>query len=152
MAKQVGKQHLVETVFFDVLKVIAHIILPLCGTLYFTFAGALNLPSPETVVGSIAAATTALSAFIKTNEVQYNASDAKFDGAVNIIQTDAKKIYQLALNMDPGLIDQSESLLLKIVKPLPAQQQPVEWQMGPAIPPAESQSVLPNPQIQQPRG
>lgn len=126
--------HLVETVFFDILKVFAHIVLPLCGTLYFAFAGVLSLPSPEQVVGGIAAATTALSTFIKTNEVNYNASDAKFDGVVNVIHTDAKKIYQLALHSDPNLIDQSEQLLLKVIKPqVPAQA--IEWTAPVQMPP-----------------
>lgn len=144
------KPPLVETVAFDTLKIVAHILLPLSGALYFAFAGALSLPQPEDVVGGLATAATILSGFIKTNEVKYNASDAKFDGVVNVIQTDAKKVYQLALNTDPNLIDQAEKLVLKVVKPQPAQPPQVEWEMNQVVPP--SNSTLPGPQVQQPRG
>lgn len=138
------KPPIVETVAFDSLKVISHIILPLAGALYFAFAGALSLPAPEDVVGGLATATTVLSGFIKTNEVKYNASDAKFDGVVNVIQTDAKKVYQLALNTDPHLIDQASSILLKVVKPEPIQPPQVQWELNQVVPPG--------PQVQQPRG
>jgi hypothetical protein len=134
--------HLAETVFFDILKVFAHIVLPLCGALYFAFAGALDLPSPEYVVGGIASATAALGTFIKANEVNYNTSDAKFDGVVNVIQTDAKKIYQLALKTDPNLIDQTEQLLLKVVKPSAPAPPAVTWEAPVAASPPEIQAPV----------
>lgn len=144
------KKHVVETVFFDVLKVLSLVVLPLAGTLYFTFAGALNLPSPEYVVGGLAAASAAIGTFVRTNEVKYNASDAKFDGVVNVIQTDEKKVYQLALKNDPNLIDQAEHLILKVVKPLPVAAPQVQWEVNP-VAPAEG-PALPGPQLQSPRG
>lgn len=139
------KQHFVETAFFDTLKALTLVVLPLFGTLYFAFAGALKLPDPEGVVGGVAACTAALGSFIKANEVKYNASDAKFDGVVNVIQTDAKKVYQLALNTDPNLIDQSEKLILKVVKPLPVAPPQVQWEMNPTVIPTSG------PQVQTPR-
>jgi Putative phage holin Dp-1 len=140
------KSQLVETAFFDTIKVVAILVLPLVGTLYFALAGALNLPDPEGVVGGIVAADTALGAFVKANEAKYNASDAKFDGVVNVIQTDAKKIYQLALNTDPNLIDQADKLLLKVVKPLPPPTPSVQWEATtPVIPTANVGSPVVQP-------
>lgn len=146
------KSSIVETAFFDALKVVTLVVLPLFGTLYFALAGLLKLPDPEGVVGGVAAGTAALGAFIKTNEVKYNASDAKFDGVVNVIQTDAKKVYQLALNSDPNLIDQAETLLLKVVKPLPEVPPQVQWEMNQTLPQASPPQVSTPQVLQTPRG
>jgi hypothetical protein len=113
------KQSVVNTDFFDALKALV-VLLPLAGAIYFALHGLLNLPYGEQVLGAVTSATASLAAFIHTNEAKYNASDARFDGVVNVVQTDAKKLYQLALNYDPQLIDQAETILLKVVKPLPA--------------------------------
>lgn len=147
----VKKSSLVETTFFDVLKVLALVVLPLAGMLYFAFAGALNLPSPEYVVGGLATASAAIGTFVKTNEVKYNASDAKFDGVVNVIQTDEKKIYQLALKTDPNLIDQADTLLLKIVKPLPPETHQLSWELNQAVPQPVAPQVSTPVVVQPPR-
>ena len=57
---------------YDILKFVTMIILPACGTLYFTIAGIWHLPAAEQVVGTIAAITTFLGAILQISTSQYN--------------------------------------------------------------------------------
>lgn len=49
---------------YDVLKWIALIVLPACGTLYFALSGIWGLPYGEQVVGTITAVDTFLGALL----------------------------------------------------------------------------------------
>lgn len=50
---------------YDTLKIIAQIILPALGTLYFALAGIWGLPYGEQIVGTITAVDTFLGALLK---------------------------------------------------------------------------------------
>lgn len=50
---------------YDTLKIIAQIILPALGTLYFALAGIWELPYGEQIVGTITAVDTFLGALLK---------------------------------------------------------------------------------------
>ena len=50
---------------YDILKIIAQIILPALGTLYFALAGIWELPYGEQIVGTITAVDTFLGALLK---------------------------------------------------------------------------------------
>lgn len=50
---------------YDILKIIAQIILPALGTLYFALAGIWGLPYGEQIVGTITAVDTFLGALLK---------------------------------------------------------------------------------------
>lgn len=52
---------------YDVLKVIAQIILPALGTLYFALAGIWGLPYGEQIVGTITAVDAFLGALLKVS-------------------------------------------------------------------------------------
>ena len=56
---------------YDVLKFIAQILLPACGTLYFALASIWGLPYGEQIVGTIAAVDAFLGACLGISTKQY---------------------------------------------------------------------------------
>lgn len=56
---------------YDALKVVAQIVLPAAGTLYFALAGIWNLPYGEQVVGTITAIDTFLGAVLGISSATY---------------------------------------------------------------------------------
>lgn len=61
---------------YDVLKFIAQILLPACGTLYFALASIWGLPYGEQVVGTITAVDAFLGACLGISTKQYKEDDA----------------------------------------------------------------------------
>lgn len=57
---------------YDILKVIAQIILPGIGTLYFALASIWKLPFGEEIVGTITAIDTFLGALLGISTANYN--------------------------------------------------------------------------------
>lgn len=56
---------------YDVLKIIALVVLPGLGTLYFTLAGIWGLPYGEEIMGTIAAIEVCLGGFLEYSNKQY---------------------------------------------------------------------------------
>lgn len=56
---------------YDVLKLIALVVLPGIGTLYFTLAGIWGFPYGEEILGTIAAVEVFLGGFIEYINKQY---------------------------------------------------------------------------------
>ena len=56
---------------YDFLKVVALIVLPALGTLYFALAGIWGLPYGEQIVGTITAVDTFLGAVLKISSDRY---------------------------------------------------------------------------------
>lgn len=50
---------------YDILKMVAQIVLPALGTLYFTLSGIWGLPYGEEIVGTITAIDTFLGVILK---------------------------------------------------------------------------------------
>ena len=57
---------------YDILKKIALVYLPACGTLYFALAGIWGLPYAEQVVGTITAVDTFLGVCLGISTSNYN--------------------------------------------------------------------------------
>lgn len=57
---------------YDILKYIAQIVLPACGTLYGALAGIWGLPYGEQIVSTIAAVDLFLGAVLKISTDDYN--------------------------------------------------------------------------------
>lgn len=57
---------------YDLLKYIAQIVLPACGTLYFALASIWGFPYGDEVVGTITAIDTFLGAMLMISTNQYN--------------------------------------------------------------------------------
>lgn len=62
---------------YDVLKIIAQIVLPALATLYVTIAGIWGLPFPEEISGTIMAIDTFLGAVLMISSSNYNKKGAK---------------------------------------------------------------------------
>lgn len=56
---------------YDILKIIAQIVLPACGTLYAALAGIWGLPYAEQIVGTIAAIDTFLGTILQISSYKY---------------------------------------------------------------------------------
>lgn len=60
---------------YDVLKFVAQILLPACGTLYFALASIWGLPYGEQIVGTITAVDAFLGACLGISTKQYKEGD-----------------------------------------------------------------------------
>jgi hypothetical protein len=47
----------------------------------------------------------------------YNKSDARFDGAINVNETEERKQFSLELKGDPDEIDKKDQVVFKVNKP-----------------------------------
>lgn len=99
---------------YDVLKAIAQIWLPSAGTLYFALAQIWHLPSAIEVVGTVTAVDTFLGVILGISTASYNNSDAKYDGALEITNTDDKKTFALNLNTHPDDLEKQHEVVLKV--------------------------------------
>lgn len=108
------KDHLLSNEIYDILKNTAQIYLPATGTLYATVAAIWGLPAAQEVLATIVAIDTALGAFLGFSTKSYNNSEAKFDGNIDVIETDAKKTFSLNLNTDPNELDSKDQVLFKV--------------------------------------
>lgn len=104
---------------YDYLKYIAQILLPALGTLYFALAGLWHLPSAQEVVGTVVAVDTCLGLLLGISQSNYNKSDARFDGEINIEENDQLKQFSLDLKGDPNEIDQKDQVVFKVNKDTP---------------------------------
>ena len=62
---------------YDILKLIAQLILPAVGTLYFALAGIWGLPYAEQIVGTITAVDTFLGVILGISKAQYDKANGK---------------------------------------------------------------------------
>lgn len=101
---------------YDYLKYIAQILLPALGTLYFALAGIWSLPSAQEVVGTIVVVDTFLGVLLGISQTNYKKSDARFDGAINVTESDQLKQFSLELKGDPDEIDSKDQVVFKVNK------------------------------------
>jgi hypothetical protein len=99
---------------YDVLKFIAQILLPAVGALYFALAGIWGLPAAEEVVGTIVAVDAFIGVLLGISQVNFNNSEAKFDGTIGVTETDDKLTYVLNLNDDPVKLKDKSEVTLKV--------------------------------------
>lgn len=109
------QDHLISNKLYDVLKNVALLYLPAIGALYFALAQIWGLPAGEEVVGTITAIDAFLGTILRLSTASYNASDAKFDGSIDIEATpQGKKVFQLSLNKEPEALEDSDEVLFKV--------------------------------------
>lgn len=102
---------------YDVLKQVAQVWLPALATLYFALSQIWGLPAGGEVVGTLTAIDTFLGVTLHISNVQYNNSDAQYDGHVDVVETDDKKSYLINLKGDADKLDENQELRLKVKKP-----------------------------------
>lgn len=102
---------------YNILKWLTGIVLPSIGTLYFGLAAIWGLPAAEQVLGSLIALQAFLGTALGLSSHGYNKSDARFDGAINVIETDEKTIYSLDLKDDPEVLNEKKEAVFKVNTP-----------------------------------
>lgn len=108
------RDHLLSNELYDILKLLALIIFPALGTLYYTLAQIWGFGGAEQVVGSIVAFDTFLGVIIKLGDVSYNASEGKFDGHMQVHETEGTKTFALELNKDPEELEGQKQVTFKV--------------------------------------
>lgn len=111
-----SKQPVMSNRLYDALKFTAQIVLPALGTLYFGLAMIWNLPKAEEVVGTVTVVDTFLGVLLGLTTKQYNNSDAKYDGHIEVESTspDGPKVFSLNLHSDPETLDQKKEVVFKV--------------------------------------
>lgn len=104
---------------YDRLKFAAQIVFPAIGTLYFTIAGIWGLPAAEEVVGTIVAVDAFLGVVLQLSSNAYSQSDARFDGHIDVSETDGKTIYTLNLDTDPTTLKDMSAVTFKVKQAAP---------------------------------
>lgn len=102
---------------YDVLKLLAVIIIPALATFYVTIAAIWGLAAGPEVSGTAVAFATFLGVIVKLGDKSYNASDGKFDGVINVDQTDGTKTVSLEVPGDPNDIVKQDQVTLKVNAP-----------------------------------
>ncbi len=101
---------------YDLMKLLVQLWIPAVSTLYFTLAAIWGLPAAEQVVGTLAALATFLGVSLRISNKSYRASNAPYDGVINITATaSGTTLYSLELNSDPELLDTKSSVVFKVV-------------------------------------
>ena len=99
---------------YDRLKFVTQVLIPGVGSLYFALSQIWGIPGAAKVVGTLTVIDTFMGVLLHLNSQVYLASDAQYDGSVDITETDAKKSYSLNLNSDPSELDGKKRLVFKV--------------------------------------
>lgn len=112
-----GRAPFLSNEAYDSIKFIAMILLPGIGTLYFALAQIWGFPNGPEVVGSITAFDVFLGLLLGLSSQQYNGSDAKYDGTMDIQQHDEGKTFSLSLNTHPEDLETKKAITFKVNPP-----------------------------------
>ena len=102
---------------YNRLKFLCQILLPALGTLYFALAGIWGLPSADEVVGTILAVDTFLGIVLGISTSQYNKSELKYDGAIQVSEPDERGGREATMLMDQPLDLSKGEVTFKINSP-----------------------------------
>lgn len=107
------RDHLLSNKMYDALKLLAQILFPAAGALYFAMSGIWGLPGAEKVIGSITAVDVFLGVILSLSTVSYNGSEAKYDGAINVAENATTKTLALDFKNPEG-VDSKKQIVLKV--------------------------------------
>lgn len=107
--------HLLSNDVYDKLKPVVQVLLPGAAALYFALAQIWGLPKAEEVVGTVAAVNVFLGLLLGLSSKQYNNSDARFDGAIDVVNRSGEPV--LNFKMDSQAITSKDEVTLKVNTP-----------------------------------
>lgn len=84
--------------FYDLLKVLALVVLPVAGALYFTLGKILDWPNVREIVGTIVVVNAVLGTLVYLSARVWMNSDIRFDGQMDIQEHDNGKVVQMAFD------------------------------------------------------
>lgn len=109
-----GSTPLLSNKFYNTLKHVAAIGLPALSALYYAIAQIWHISHPGQIMATISAVNVCLGALLGISTAQYNNSDAKYAGTLEVTETPDTKTYALNLNSDPHELDQQSEITLKV--------------------------------------
>lgn len=109
-----AKKPFLSNTQYDALKWVALVGLPALGALYFGLAPLWDLPKSHEIVGTITLVDTFLGLLLGVVNKNYNKSDARFDGFLNVIQNDNRLIQQLDIQTPPEEMPLKNEIVLKV--------------------------------------
>lgn len=120
-APATAKKPLLSSAKYNVLKHVAMYGLPLVSALYYALSTIWNLPDVAEVLASIVTVNTILGGLLGYSTATYNASEAKYAGMINIVETETggltKKLFSLDLGDNaPEDIENMAEATFKVVK------------------------------------
>ncbi len=101
---------------YDTIKRFTQIILPAFGTLYFALSEIWGFPNGAEIVGTTTALVTFLGVILGLSSSAYNKSEARFDGQIDVVETDGVKQFSLNLDSDPYLLEDKDEVVFKVNK------------------------------------
>ena len=99
---------------YDIMKWVVIIALPAFSTFYAALANIWGFPEADKVVGTITALTLLLGLLLGVSTLSYNKSDAKYDGSLNVEQTEDKLVYTLDVGDALENLASKKSISLKV--------------------------------------
>lgn len=99
---------------YDKLMPIAQLWLPALAVLYITIAPLWGLPKQEEVAGTIMAVNLFLGAILGISNKQYQNSDGRFDGAINIETLHDEGRSNLNVQLDPASLAEKDEVTVKV--------------------------------------
>lgn len=99
---------------YEAIKWTTQIVLPASGSLYFGLSQTWGFPNGEAVVGTITLLTTFLGVILGLSNHGYKRSDARFDGDIDITETEHSTQYSLNLNEPPENLSTRSEVTFKI--------------------------------------
>lgn len=99
---------------YDAVKNGAMVVLPAAGALYAALATVWGWPNAENVVGSVAAVNVFLGVLAAVLKRKYDAAESKYDGSLEMSETDERQLFQLVLNGDPEELKRKDAVVFQV--------------------------------------
>lgn len=99
---------------YDALKWVALVALPASGALYKGLSLVWGFQNADKVVATTVTIDAFLGALLNLASKAYNASDARFAGKINVVDTDSKTIYDMEVHGDPADIADKDEVTFKV--------------------------------------
>lgn len=99
---------------YNKLMPVAQLWLPALAVFYITIAPFWGLPKQEEVAGTIMALNLFLGALLGVSNKQYQNSDGRFDGAINVESFAEENYSNLNVQLDPAAIANKDEVTVKV--------------------------------------
>lgn len=103
--------------WYDRLRILVQIWIPAIALFYVTIAALWDLPAAEQVTGTLAAIAVLIGTLLGISRKQYQKSDSRFDGTLEVNAGPTFDVDKYKLNVDGRLKDLAvkDEITLKIV-------------------------------------
>lgn len=99
---------------YDFLKLNALLILPALSALYVSLSQIWGFGSNEKVITTLTVLNVVVGGLVKKAKSNYNKSDARFDGSIDVDELDSKKVFSLSLDGHPDDLVDKKSVTFKV--------------------------------------